>query len=253
LDFVDYTLTRLADDDQRESILDQTALERLLVAGYDTDALELDGPFEPTFDRMSLGVSIDRKLSIEGHWGEMSAPQHNQFLMQWSGAEGGASLRVDVLWQGTIVAQAGGGRSRVEQLDVAWPAVSRSGARASLQVGFSATDQQPPELQALPVCIAMLVRDAPLDVAALLHESRQVRERLQAHGAERPPEFAAVGQARVVVAWVVPGTVFDDADWPGGDPAAGATENNANRMLAASRWLARESIGVVTPPPRPSD
>jgi hypothetical protein len=95
------------------------------------------------------------------------------------------------------------------------------------------------------------VRDAPLDIAALLVESRRVRGLLRDQGAERPPLPGAIGQVPVVVAWVVPATVFDDADWPGGDTGP-AEQRNVQRRLAASRWLAREAIGLVIPPSRVS-
>jgi hypothetical protein len=125
-------------------------------------------------------------------------------------------------------------------------------AAAQMQIVLSNPQAQAPELKAMPVCVAILIRDAPLDVAALLADSRRTRELLREQGAERPPNQAEIGQVPVVVAWVVPGEVFDDADWPGGSADAASEQNNAQRRLAASRWLAREAIALVIPPPRVS-
>jgi hypothetical protein len=318
MNFVDYTLTRLADDDTREAMFDQDALEQLLAAAYDADAVSFDAPFVPLFERLSLGISLNRRSCVEGRWGELTDPQRNQLLVQWDG-DSSTPLRVDALWQGAIAAQAGGSRSRVERVTSDWPDVStidtdivaslgalpsdpvalelarrmrllarwRAGAlqpdaftdatldaqlkfvgagsvselitrdqrafgNATLQVGFSDPQATTPELKPMPICAAMLIRDAPLDLAGMLAESRRMRELLQAQGAERPPQYSAIGQVPVVVAWVIPATVFDDPDWPGGTAGAGAAQNNAQRRLAASRWLSREAIGLMTPPPRPA-
>ncbi len=318
MNFVDYTLTRLADDDTREALFDQDALEQLLAAAYDADEVSFDAPFVPLFERLSLGISLNRRSSIEGRWGELTDPQRNLLQVQWDG-DSNAPLRVDALWQGAIAVQVGGSQSRVERVASGWPDVStidadiiaslgalpadpaaldlarrtrvlalwRAGAlqpdaftdatldaqlkfvgaasvselitrdqrefgNATLQVAFSDPQATAPELKPMPICAAMLIRDAPIDVAGMLADSRRMRELLQAQGAERPPQYSAIGQVPVVIAWVVPATVFDDPDWPGGTAGATAAQNNAQRRLAASRWLSREAIGLMTPPPRPA-
>jgi len=91
--------------------------------------------------------------------------------------------------------------------------------------------------QPLPIAAAILIRDTPLSVAELLAESALVRGRLQSLGAERPADPQLRRTNSVVVIWVVPSSVFEDADWPGADPAA--------RRANAGVWLAREGIGLA--------
>jgi hypothetical protein len=89
----------------------------------------------------------------------------------------------------------------------------------------------------LPIAAALLIRDAPLDIAELVSESKRLRDRLAPAGLERPKDEELRLRYPVVVVWVVPQTVFDDADWPGATPAA--------RRTAAGEWLAREGIGLA--------
>jgi hypothetical protein len=318
MNFVDYTLARLANDGTREAMFDQDALQQLLAAAYDAEALSFEAPFVPLFERLTLGISLSRRSSIEGRWGELTDPQRNQLLVQWDG-DASPPLRVDALWQGAIAAQVGGAQSRVERVATDWPDVStidadivvalgalpadsaaleaarrtrllarwRAGAlqpaaftdatldaalaavgaatvselitrdqgtfaNATVQVAFSDPQAAPPELKPLPICAAMLIRDAPIDLAGMLADSRRMRELLRTHGVERPPQYAAAGQVPVIVAWVIPAAVFDDPDWPGATDGASAAQQNAQRRLAASSWLTREAIGLMTPPPRPA-
>jgi hypothetical protein len=92
----------------------------------------------------------------------------------------------------------------------------------------------------LPVTVALLVRDAPLDVAGLLQETTRVRERLAGIGVERPHSNGSRPRAPIVVAWVVPDTVFTDGDWPGIDAG--------DRRARAGAWMARQGIGLVPVP-----
>jgi hypothetical protein len=94
--------------------------------------------------------------------------------------------------------------------------------------------------QPLPIAAALLVRDAPLSLAELLRESALVRERLRALGAERPADAGLRRTQPVLVIWVIPISVFNDADWPGANPAA--------RRANAGAWLAREGIGLAATP-----
>jgi len=45
----------------------------------------------------------------------------------------------------------------------------------------------------------------------------------------------------------VPGTLFDDAAWPGATDGS-AAEKRAQRRLWAGAWLAGERIGLIVPP-----
>jgi hypothetical protein len=115
----------------------------------------------------------------------------------------------------------------------------------TVRLQFSAQDAELATV-ALPVTVLVLVRGAEgLSVASLLAESNSLRERLDALGLERPSATALPRRRAVVVLWVVPASVFDDNDWPGGngpDPAA----KRAARRAAAGAWLADEGVALAT-------
>jgi hypothetical protein len=106
-----------------------------------------------------------------------------------------------------------------------------------MRVSFDLPDAGPLTPRPLPVAAALLIRDGGFSVADLLRESKVIREQLDRFGVERPPDPALRVRERLIVVWVVPVSIFDDADWPGGDPAA--------RRASAGAWLAREGIGLV--------
>lgn len=91
--------------------------------------------------------------------------------------------------------------------------------------------------QRLPMTIGLLIRDAGFSLADLVWESRLARDRLAPSGVERSRNGAPRPHHSIVIGWVVPATVFDDTDWPGGTRDA--------RRAAAGQWLAREGIGLV--------
>ncbi|TMQ04822.1 MAG: hypothetical protein E6J90_50495 [Deltaproteobacteria bacterium] len=115
----------------------------------------------------------------------------------------------------------------------------------TLQVGFSAgaTTTAP---RALPLSAAILVRDQPIHVADLLAQSKAVADQLEDLGVERAQGGDSARAQPVVVVWMVPEQVFDDAGWPGGESATTDVARRALRRQAAGRWLAREGIGLVT-------
>jgi len=115
---------------------------------------------------------------------------------------------------------------------------SRAAAVGTVQVTISEGPPQPPSPKPLPVAAAILVRESAAGLAQLLAESRMVREQLEGSALGRPEDSSLRMLRSLLVIWVAPAAVFDDADWPGADPAA--------RRLAAGQWLAREGIGLAT-------
>lgn len=83
----------------------------------------------------------------------------------------------------------------------------------------------------LPVSIAVLVRDLPLGLPALLADSRSICSALAEDAAVQPAAAELRRRVPVLVMWVVPADLFDDADWPGGDPAA--RQANVAQILAS--------------------
>jgi hypothetical protein len=69
--YVDFTITRLADESLRASLFDQDALEHILQAAYHREAMTLDGPYIAVFEQVVIGLSVPRRLVIEGRWGDV--------------------------------------------------------------------------------------------------------------------------------------------------------------------------------------
>jgi hypothetical protein len=116
---------------------------------------------------------------------------------------------------------------------------------ANLGVAFSAPAGIPPSPRRYPIAAALLVRDQGFGLADLLLESKLLRHRLAEAGVEAPrPPSLPVRQPLLVI-WVVPGEVFDDDDWPGGDAGMNADQRRAARRARAGQWLAREGIGLA--------
>ncbi|HEY0993205.1 MAG TPA: hypothetical protein VGD80_39400 [Kofleriaceae bacterium] len=120
----------------------------------------------------------------------------------------------------------------------------------TLQVRFSAGETTTAP-RTLPLSAAILVRDKPVRVADLLAESKLVAEQLEDLGVERAQDGKSRRAQPVVVVWMVPEQVFDDAGWPGGESATTDAARRALRRQAAGRWLARQGIGLVTTPAVP--
>lgn len=114
------------------------------------------------------------------------------------------------------------------------------------QIEFSQPVPGPTSPKPLPVAAALLIRDAGFSVAELLAESKVIREQLEPMGIGRPQADASAKlKEPLLVVWVIPEKVFEDADWPGAAAGLNVTESRKARRLAAGKWLAREGIGLV--------
>jgi hypothetical protein len=119
----------------------------------------------------------------------------------------------------------------------------------AFQLGFSEPTTPPAASRALPLAAALLIRTAPVSVAQLLSDSRLVREHLEQWGMERPKDAQAEPRQALLVIWMVPDSLFDDADWPGAEsPGLNDATRRQRRRAAAGLWLAREGIGLVVTP-----
>jgi hypothetical protein len=113
-------------------------------------------------------------------------------------------------------------------------------ATAVMSLAFDRPAAVSAQRRPLAVTVALLVRDAPLDVAGLLQDTTTVKERLAGVGVERPQANGARPRTPIVVAWVVPDSIFTDSDWPGQD--------ETERRTKAGDWMARQGIGLVPVP-----
>jgi hypothetical protein len=115
----------------------------------------------------------------------------------------------------------------------------------SAKLTFSAQDPAPSAPVALPIAAAIMIREAGFSLAQLLMESKTARERLDRLGFERPAESSFRVRQPLLILWVVPISIFDDADWPGGAQGMNNNQLRVARRASAGVWLAREGIGLV--------
>lgn len=115
---------------------------------------------------------------------------------------------------------------------------------SSVQLRYSPPSGAQPTATRLAFAAAVLVRDQGFSLAELLADSRLVRLQAEELGMDVPAEPTVRQRQRIVVVVIVPGAVFDDAAWPGGDTGS-AGQKRAARFQRAGQWLAREGIGLV--------
>jgi hypothetical protein len=120
-------------------------------------------------------------------------------------------------------------------------AESGSTGLGAVRVRFSAPAAVAPAPVFLPVTIAVLVRDQPLQLAGLLSESRAIRAALAGDPASIPVPAQFRRRTPVLVSWIFPTTEFDDTGWPGADVAA--------RRAGAISLLQGQGIGIATRAP----
>jgi len=313
VDYIDATLLRLADETTRDNVFDQTSLEHIVSAGYDIDAIAIEGPFSPVFDRLELGVSYARSVVLEGNWRSPNENSRTEARFQLSGLHSAPPLTSEAYWHGGIAVRVSYSTSRIESVTIQWPRlddiddqivadlgdlpgdpVALENARrtrlrtrlqatmadpvalteialdslldnvgvetvgqllddridvqplSALNVTFSEPEFAPTSPQVLPVSAAVLIRDDTLSVSELLIESKQLLDVLYHSGLERARDPGWKIRNDFLVIWIIPETVFDDDDWPGGGPGMNATQRREARRMAAGEWLAREGIGLVT-------
>lgn len=121
MNFVDATLVRLAEPATRTALFDATALEQLVAASYNTQAMPVQGPYQPLFDEFRLGFAVSNLGMIEGNWGQVGGAERVEARLNLSGLGGSPPGRVDALWRGAIVARTVPVSSSVSSVEVAWP------------------------------------------------------------------------------------------------------------------------------------
>ena len=313
MNFVDKILVRLADPALRSDVFGEAGLERLAGAGYDTEAMSVEGPFQPVFDEFRLGFAVPKVGSVEGSWSPSGGSERVDARFVVTGVGSDAMVRVDALWRGAIVARTVLATTRVSDVVTAWPSLGTLDAEieadlgalppdpalreqerrtrflqrmrdaldqqdalndarfdawlasvgaasvsdlvtrfqgtlhgGAIQVTFAPAPAEAPTPRPLPVAVAVLVRDMGFSLADLLAESKMVREQLRPHGLERRTDPAMRIRTPLLVAWIVPESVFDDADWPGGASGMNPGQRRAARLAQAGQWLAGEGIGLLT-------
>jgi hypothetical protein len=106
VNYVDYTLVRLADDSLRAALFDQDALAQLASVAFDAEAMTLGPPYSAVFDNLFMGLSVPRQSTVEVAWGTSTGNdlRNGRATLHGLGDDGG--VRVDALWRGAVVANA---------------------------------------------------------------------------------------------------------------------------------------------------
>ena len=240
MDFVDKTVVELADESTRGALFDQDALELILDAAYDTSEILVEGPFSADFGEFRMAWAPGPLGTLDGTWNVTGAAERTEARFRLTGLSSDGLPRVDALWRGEITARYRLGGEPITAVATQTP----DDRTIAATITFDAPAPVSQGARTLPVAVAVLVR-GELPVAEVLHEVGTVRERMGALGVERPPDERLRPRRPLVVALVVPETVFDDADWPGAGAGMGAAEQRAARRATAGTWLAREGIGLV--------
>jgi hypothetical protein len=140
VNFVDATLLRLADPAAREAVFDQVALEQLITAAYDVEALQVEGPFTVVFDDLRFGVAVTPLATIEGTWNPLGGVDRTELRLQVTGLATEPTERVDALWRGAVVARATPATGRVSAVEPARPDPGRIDAEIIADLGALPAD-----------------------------------------------------------------------------------------------------------------
>ena len=148
MNYVDATLIKLADSATRVEQFDSLALEQLVAAGYDTEAMTVEGPFQPLFDEFRLGLPPPRLGVIEGVWNPVGGVERTEARFQLSGIGNDSGMvRVDAFWRGNIVARTVPETSLIQEVQIARPDLGTIDAEIEADLGALPTEEQALEEQ----------------------------------------------------------------------------------------------------------
>jgi len=120
-----------------------------------------------------------------------------------------------------------------------------NGAVLPIRMAFSDSTDGPPVPRRLPITAAVFIYDDPFQLGDALRNTRRVLAQLRARGATPAPDPALPSRNALLALWLVPESVLDDDDWPGGDDGNAAARRTA-RADAAQVWLG--PLGIVLIP-----
>ncbi len=140
MNYVDRILVRLADPAQRAGVFNDTALAQILSALYDTSAMTIGAPYSPIFDVFTLGVPVARVGTLDGYLQPQGASQATDAHFTVGGIADAATVRVDALWQGRILANATIASSQVSAVSLQWPDASDVDAQIVAALGSLPSD-----------------------------------------------------------------------------------------------------------------
>jgi hypothetical protein len=116
----------------------------------------------------------------------------------------------------------------------------------TLRFQYAPPAAAPASPQRLPITAAVVIRDVPFALQDVLADSKAILAHLGDIGFRAPAASPLVSAPPIVVVWLVPGTLFDDAGWPGAS-GGDAQSQRQQRRTAAAQWLSQERIVFAVP------
>jgi hypothetical protein len=138
VNYVDFTLVRLADPATRASLFDGETLEQMAVAGYGDEMATLSGPYQPVFDEVIIGLSIPNRSTVDGWWKAGSIHNEGRFIIAGMGRD--SSVRIDALWRGGIIAHTTPATGKIVEEISEWPDAAGIDAEIIAALGALPTD-----------------------------------------------------------------------------------------------------------------
>lgn len=135
MNYVDKTLVALADPASRAATFDQTALEQIVGAAYDADAMGIGGPFAPVFDDFRLAVSAEPEGLLDGTLSPLTGGDQTQARFRITGLPEQPPTRVDALWRGAVVARFRKGGEPITKATTSWPSLGTIDAEVAAANG----------------------------------------------------------------------------------------------------------------------
>lgn len=120
MNYEDATLLRLADQTARLDLFDELSLGQLVSAAYKTEVLTVEGPYQPIFTEVRLGLVISNLGMVEGVWNPVGGVERVEARFHTFGLGSRSPLRVDALWRGDIVVRTVPTTSRITQVEAKW-------------------------------------------------------------------------------------------------------------------------------------
>jgi hypothetical protein len=117
MNFVDATLLQLTDETLRTNLFDQAALEQIIMAGYETDAVE--GPYSALFDQLEFGFSISQHITVDGIWRTPTTNTSTDARFTIAGSS--ELIQAEAFWQGGIAVRFSHVTSTINAVNTVWP------------------------------------------------------------------------------------------------------------------------------------
>lgn len=241
MEFEDAVLVRLADETTRPTLFDQASLASVIAAGYDLP--ELEGPYAALFDSVELAVDLSARVQVSGSVRRIDEALPYEIDLRAVGLRDDTPS-VTALWRGAVTARVHPAGDPITSVTSNWRPDRGPDVAGDLRVVLADPVATSPQVRRLPITAVVLARGSGFRLTALLRETSIVRERLFEAGLEAPADPQLRRRQAVVVAWLLPTSIFDDAAWPvpdGTDPAHLPAARRAN----AGVWLARHGIALV--------